>query len=181
MMIINNIFDAVREGSLEDFKKIYTGNINEIDKGLDINLLCMAMTNDKRELEKYKIIEFLINEGININYVTRKYKRNALHMLYFCNFRPNINFVVKVTELLLDNGIQINKLDIFNAIPLKYAITINKFSTDENRPLYLTLLHKGSDYNLKDIFGKSCLDYANEYSWRNGFLNIVKEFENENK
>ncbi|MGA3439575.1 ankyrin repeat domain-containing protein, partial [Lactiplantibacillus plantarum] len=35
--------------------------------------------------------------------------------------------------------------------------------------------------NLKDGFGKSCLDYAKEYSWRNDFLDIVKEYENSKK
>ena len=41
-MRILNVFDAVREGDFEDFKKIYDGDINQIDSDLDINLLCMA-------------------------------------------------------------------------------------------------------------------------------------------
>ena len=28
-----------------------------------------------------------------------------------------------------------------------------------------------------DAFRKSCLDYAQEYSWRNGFMDIVTECE----
>ena len=39
------------------------------------------------------------------------------------------------------------------------------------------LIHSGSDYKKKDTFQKSCLDYAQEYSWRNGFIEIVEEIE----
>lgn len=55
-------------------------------------------------------------------------------MLYFCNLRPNIDYMVKISEMLVRNGIDINGLDKFKAIPLKYAITINKLSTSENKP-----------------------------------------------
>ncbi len=32
---------------------------------------------------------------------------------------------------------------------------------------------------LKWYDGKSCIDYANEYSWRRGFIDIVKKVEND--
>ncbi|WP_088816167.1 MULTISPECIES: hypothetical protein [Listeria] len=60
-------------------------------------------------------------------------------------------------------------------------VTIDKLSTNENKPLYYVLLKEGSNYRLKDSFGKSCLDYAKEYSWRNDFITVVEEFESENK
>lgn len=180
-MKFTTIFDAVRDGNLDDVKKLYRGDINEVNNELDLNLLCMAMTNMKNESEKINIIKFLIDEGIDINYITSKYRRNALHMLYFCNLRPNIDYMVEISKLLIDNGIDINGLDKYKAIPLKYSITINKLSTDENKPLYWMLLEAGSDFELKDSFEKSCLDYAQEYSWRNDFVKIVEEFESENK
>ncbi|MGG5342092.1 ankyrin repeat domain-containing protein [Enterococcus sp. AZ192] len=180
-MKMTTIFDAVRDGSLDDVKKMYKGDINEVNNELDLNLLCMAMTNMNNESEKIKIIQFLIDEGININYTTSKYQRNALHMLYFCNLRPSIDYMVEISKVLIDNGIDINGLDKYKAIPLKYSITINKLSTDENKPLYWMLLEAGSNFELKDSFGKSCLDYAQEYSWRNDFVKIVEEFESENK
>lgn len=34
-------------------------------------------------------------------------------------------------------------------------------------------------YNLKDEFGRSCVDYAKEYSWRNDLLTIIEEWEYE--
>lgn len=180
-MKILNMFDAVRDGNLEDVKKMYNGNINEIDNDLDLNLLCIAMTNSKNENEKFKIIKFLIEKKIDINYTTKNHQRNALHLLYFCNLRPDIDYMIKVTELLLESGIAINALDKYQAIPLKYAITINKLPTDINKPLYHMLLERGSNFDLIDCFGKSCLDYAEEYSWRHDFIKIVEEFKNEHK
>jgi ankyrin repeat protein len=88
---------------------------------------------------------------------------------------------MKVTKLLVENGVDINQIDEYGAIPLKYAITLNKLSTDDLKELYMYLLKQGSDYMHKDRFNKSCLDYAEEYSWRNDFIKIVEEFENGSK
>ncbi|MDE4447431.1 ankyrin repeat domain-containing protein, partial [Lactiplantibacillus plantarum] len=67
-MKILNIFDAVRDGTFQDFKNFYEGNINVISGNLDLNLLCMAVTNDKNPEEKLQIIKFLFAEGIDVNY-----------------------------------------------------------------------------------------------------------------
>ena len=45
------------------------------------------------------------------------------------------------------------------------------------KEIYAMLIRAGSDYKKKDTFQKSCFDYAQEYSWRNGFVEIVKEIE----
>ena len=34
---------------------------------------------------------------------------------------------------------------------------------------------------MKDSFGKTCIDYMKELSWRNDALKIIKEFEDGNK
>ena len=46
---------------------------------------------------------------------------------------------------------------------------------EEMKEIYVMLIQAGSDYKKKDTFQKSCLDYAQEYSWRNGFIDIVRE------
>jgi hypothetical protein len=53
--------------------------------------------------------------------------------------------------------------------------------TKENEELYFYLLKAGSDYRLRDPFGKSIIDYARETNERTGFLDIVKEYENGKK
>ncbi|WP_099191900.1 ankyrin repeat domain-containing protein [Tepidibacter mesophilus] len=180
-MKITNAFDAVRDGTYEEFIKFYTGNINAVSDSLGLNLLSLAIANDKNPNEKIKIIKFLIPEGIDINFTDKKDKRNALHIFYFNVLRPSSEYMLEVTNLLVENGIDVNRADKYNAIPLKYAIIITKLATQDIKSIYQYLLEQGSDYNHKDIFEKSCVDYANEYSWRNDVMRIIKEFENGNK
>lgn len=180
-MKITNIFDAVRDGTYEDFMKFYTGNINEVSENLGMNLLSLSDVNDKNSNEKLKIINFLLSEGIDINFTDKKDKRNALHIFYFNVLRPSSEYMLEVTKLLVAKGIDVNREDKYNAIPLKYAITITKLATKDIKLIYQYLLEQGSDYNHKDIFEKSCVDYSSEYSWRNDVIGIIKEFENGNK
>lgn len=180
-MRITNIFDAVREGTYDDVKKFYNGDINIIDEYTGLNLLCLAVVNDKNPHDKINIIKFLISEGIDVNYKDNKYNRNALHNFYFNVLRPSNEYMMQISKILISSGIYVNATDKYNAIPLKYVITINKKATEEIKPVYLYLLKEGSNYMQKDIFGKSCIDYANEYSWRTDFIKIVEEFKNADK
>ena len=100
-----------------------------------------------------------------------------LHIAFFGFLRGDIEYLKKLTELLITAGADVNAADKFNAIPLKYAITISKHPTEDMKDIYAMLIRAGSDYTRKDTFQKSCLDYAQEYSWRNGFLDIVREIE----
>ena len=175
-MKITNVFDAVRDGTFEDFIHFYKGNPDEIDENLDLNLLGLALVNDENTNEKIKIIQFLISEGVDMNFVDTKYKRNALHTFYFNVLRPSPEYMLLITKLLIENGIEVNALDKYNAVPLKYAITITKLPTEEIKQVYLYLLKNNVAYETKDIFGKSCIDYMKEFSWRNNLLAIIKEF-----
>ncbi|MVN84899.1 ankyrin repeat domain-containing protein [Listeria monocytogenes] len=177
-MKIVDVYDAVEQGTFEEFKKFYNGDIHQVNEFTHMNLLQKALVREGNAEEKIKIIKFLLDEGIDINYVDKDTKRNALHTFYFGNYRPTISFQNEVTEILIAAGIDVNRKDVYGAIPLKYALTINKLTTEENKEIYKTLVKAGSDVNLKDNFGKSCLDYATEYSWRNGFITIVEECKN---
>lgn len=73
---------------------------------------------------------------MKINYTTQKENRNTLHLFYFCVWRPTVEYEIEVTKLLVENNININALDKYQAIPLKYTITLNKLSTQENKKLY---------------------------------------------
>lgn len=179
-MKVVNIFDAVRDGTYDQFMDYYSGNVNLTSDNLGMNLLCLAMVNDKNPTEKLKIVKFLISKGIDINFTDKKDGRNALHIFYFNTLKPSIEYMKEVTTLLVDAGINVNAKDKYDAIPLKYSITITKLPTDDMREVYKYLLMSGSDYSHKDSFGKSCIDYAKEYSWRNNVIDIIKEYENEN-
>lgn len=172
-MKIVDVFDAAREASFQDFKKFYK-NVNEADKHVGMNLLCLVVCKDNNWEDRLKIIEFLIKEKIDINFVSTKDKRNALHFLYFCNYKPSIEFLMKVTELLIRNGININAKDKFGAIPMKYLISINKLTTEDLKPVFEFLIGEGADYHQKDNFDNNCLDYARQFSWRNDFVDLVE-------
>ncbi len=174
-----DIFDPVREGNYDEFIKQYDGNVNSVDKYSKLNLLQMAVVNGEHPQEKIKIIEFLLKQGIDINYVDSKNKRNALHLFFFCVLRSDKEYFLRITKMLVEAGININALDKYNAIPLKYALTVNKLTTDEMKEVYAFLISKGSMYDQKDIFNKSCVDYSEEYSWRNDFKEILKEYTDE--
>lgn len=177
MALVYDLFSAVGEGTFKEFKNFYDGKINQVNKNLNLNLLQMALTNDEQPEEKMKIIEFLLRKGIDINYQEKQDQQNALHIFYFNVWRPTVEYENTITNLLIEHGINVNQTDKYNATPLMYAITLNKLTTVENKQMYQTLLASGSDYNLKDKYGKSVLDYAKEYSWRNDFVDIVDEFE----
>ena len=72
-----NEFDAVRDGTFSEFKSFYSGNANAMNKYVNLNLLSLSMVNDKNEEEKLKIINFLISEGVDINFQDCKFKRNG--------------------------------------------------------------------------------------------------------
>lgn len=171
-MKISNVFDAVREGTFKEFKKYYK-NVQEIDKYVAMNLLCLAVSNDCNWEEKIKIIEFLLSEKIDVNFISSKDKRNALHYLYFCNKKPAIDFLTKTSELLISYGLNINAKDKFGAIPMQYLIS-NNLPTQDLTPLFSFLIHHGSDYTEKDNFDNNCLDYAKQFSWRNDFIDLIE-------
>lgn len=180
-MKLVDVFDAVKDGTFYDFKRFYNNNIDIVDKYTNLNLLQTALLNNDNLDDKIRIIEFLISEHININYIGGKHQRNALHILYFNIKKASVDYYLNITKMLLDNGINVNEVDEFNAISLKYLITLNKLKDNELKELYQLLLKAGANYMHKDNFNKSCLDYANEYSWRNGFTDIVEELRNEIK
>lgn len=178
-MKIIDVFDAARDGTYEQFRKCYTGNINEISKDLGgLNLLSLALVNNNKESDKIKIIKFLLSEKIDLTFIDKKAKRSVLHVFYFNVLEASAEYLLEVTKLLIEAGVDINGEDKYGATPLKYAITLTKLETDEMIPIYQYFLENGADYKHKDMFGKSCLDYAKEYSWRNGFIQLVGEYEN---
>ena len=172
-MRIENVFDAAIEGTFEDFKKHYK-KVDEIDKYAGMNLLCLTVCRDNNWKEKLKIIEFLLSQKIDVNFVSKKDKRNALHFLYFSNFRPEVEYLIKATDLLIKSGIDINARDKYGAIPMQYLISINKFTTQDLKPVFEFLIKHGADYSQKDNFDNSCLDYAKQFSWRNDFIELVE-------
>ena len=174
-MTITNVFDAIRDGTYEEFQKYYNGDIDAVHERLGLNLLQFALVNGNGIEEKKKIIKFLLQEGIDINFEDLKSKRNALHIFYSSVLRPEPKYLLEITKTLVEHGINLNATDRYGAIPLKYAITIIKLETKDIVETYEYLIQHGTDFRIKDKFGKSCIDYAKEYSWRNEVLGIMED------
>ncbi|MFS9172741.1 ankyrin repeat domain-containing protein [Streptococcus sanguinis] len=172
-----DIFDIVQDGTYNEFIESYNGDITQIDKYTKLNLLCTAMLNNNLPEEKLKIIKYLLSEKVEVNFLSKKENRNALHYFFQANWWPKIEYAYEVAKLLIDAGIDVNAVDKFGSIPMTYSVTLLKLATEELEPLYMLLLEAGSDYKLKNKSGKSCLDYAKEYSWRSSLLDIIKDYE----
>ena len=173
-MRITDIFDAVRDGTYFDFMDFYSGNPNLFNKYAGMSLLQLAVVNDRCPDEKIKMIQFLIDEGADVNFLSPKDQRNALHIFYFSVLRPQPQYMYKVTQLLMDAGVDINQKDKYGAIPLQYAITVVKQPTEAILPVVQVLMDHGSHIHEKDSFGKTCLDYAREFSWRKDLIPLME-------
>ena len=148
-MRITDIFDAVRDGTYFDFMDFYSGNPNLFNKYAGMSLLQLSVLSPKDQ-------------------------RNALHIFYFSVLRPEPQYMLKITQLLIAAGVDINKKDKYGAIPLQYAITAVKLPTKTIMPVYQYLMDRGSNICEKDNFGKTCLDYAEEFSWRNDLIHLLE-------
>lgn len=159
-MIVVDIYDAAREGDWDAFQKFFDGNIDQINPNSSYNLLQLAVTSTENPEGRLAIIRFLLGRGIDLNHRDKKFQRNALHIAFFGFRKGNIECLKEQTALLISAGVDVNAVDKFGAIPLKYAITISKHTTEEMKEIYAMLLRAGSDYKKQDAFQKSCLDYA---------------------
>ena len=140
-MRITDIFDAVRDGTYFDFMDFYSGNPNLFNKYAGMSLLQLSVVNDRYPDEKIKILRFLISEGADVNFLSPKDQRNALHIFYFSVLRPEPQYMLKITQLLIAAGVDINKKDKFKLFPAKMAIHLNLQSQNQHRPVGSFQLH----------------------------------------
>ena len=175
------IFEAAQVGDFKLLKDLYIGSINQVNKE-QLNLLSVVLTESDKIDDRMKIINFLLDRGIDINYQDRD-GRTALHNFFQfkANWRPNVDYAVNVIAKLIEAGININAIDKYGSVALIYSLTVLKLTTQDAFPIYELLLKHNVDYTLKNDAGKSALDYAKELSWRNDFLNILEKYENESK
>lgn len=176
-MRILNEFNAADRGTFEEFQGFYNDNPNAVDKYSGLSLLSTCASGFKLPDERFRIANKLVADGADVSFIDSKYKRTALHYLFFVDHPRPVEYLLAMAELLIGAGTDVNALDKFSSIALRYAIANTKGTTEELAPVYRLLLEAGSDYHHIDVFGKSCLDYAEELNWRTGFLDIVKEYE----
>lgn len=99
----------------------------------------------------------MISEGADVNFLSPKDQRNALHIFYYSVLRPEPQYMLKITQLLIAAGVDINKKDKYGAIPLQYAITAVKLPTKTIMPVYQYLMDRGSNICEKITLAKLAL------------------------
>lgn len=175
---INMLNDAIYL-DFNKFKREYQEAIKKRDINSfligGVNLLCcsLVLVDEENKFEKLKLFNFLLDEGIDVNFLDKYSKGNALHFFYFESYKPPVDFQNEVTRKLIEKGIDVNCKDIYGAIPLKYSLTTNKLSDEDNKEMYQMLIDAGSDYNHEDVFEKSCIDYIEQLGCQKGFLDLV--------
>ena len=61
------VFEATQIGDFKLLKDLYSGSINQVNKE-QLNLLSVVLTNSDKIDDRIKIVNFLIDRGIDINY-----------------------------------------------------------------------------------------------------------------
>lgn len=184
-MTNHNIYEAVEHGDIIGMKLYYYFRFlkgygkNSVDHIYKFNVLQHVLLNNENEKNKLKMIKFLIKKGVNVNYIEPESNMNALHFLYTLNEHASTDYLIKVTRMLLNAGINVNIADCHDGIPLDYAIASLHASTVELMPIYEMLIKKGSDYLRISRHGKSSMDYAKELPYRKELYEYMKEITNE--
>lgn len=176
-MRIKSVYEAAMWGTYQQFTDFFDGNINEIDKESGFTLLIASMVNQEMLTDKMEIIRFLLDNGADVNLFSQFEHQNALHVLFLSSETPNVDYLMTVVEQLVERGIDINARDKDGAVPIKYLVTNDFLPLHENDVLYRYLLDHGANPYLKDVSGKSPVDYAKKLQFRSDFLDVVSEYE----
>lgn len=184
-MINHDIYEAAKHGDIIGLKLYYYFRFlegygkNSVDHIYKFNVLQHVLSNNDNEKNKLKMIKFLIKKGVNVNYIEPESNMIALHFLYSLNEHASTDYLIKVTRMLLDAGINVNIADCHDGIPLDYAIASLHASTEELMPIYEMLIKKGSNYLRISRHGKSSMDLAKELSYRKELYEYMEEIKDE--
>lgn len=139
----------IEEGNLEELKAFIEngGNVNE--KCDDKSLLNFAI--DNCENNYFEVIEFLINNGADINSHQSYFKETPLHRIC-ARANPKIDIV----KLFLDKGSEVNAENISGKTPMFYCNF--SYSTE----LLNLLIKYGADVKHTDKYKNTILH--NDYS-----------------
>jgi ankyrin repeat protein len=189
----NSLFYSIKSRSIEICKKVikFISNINAKSVTGE-NCLHVACN-----FQLYDISNLLIENKIKINVHDYKTESTPLH---YCVLLNNM----KLTELLVNNGANINLQDIYGNTPLHYSImennheifnyllnincNMNLWNIDGKIPLHQVLLNNNNNFingiesmieksniNIQDKNGNSCFYYLLKLNLWKKYLSVLKK------
>ena len=154
MNTIGDIKLILLKSNFEEFKgSLNSFNINEQDNYGNNILHYYLKENGNISLDYKKVIDLLIEKGININekQLKGRFNRTPLHLAIFYNLKD-------ITNYLLELGAEVNVQDGNGNTPLSEAVF--KYNGDDDFLIKL-LMKSGAYPDLKNYHDVSARDLAN--------------------
>lgn len=166
MQKIDNIKQILLKSNFEDFQKsIEDYNINDKDNQGNNILHYYIKESSNLKLDYKKIIDLLLNKGIDIDEKQSKgrHKRSPLHLAVFMKLKD-------ITNYLIEKGANINSTDGTGNTPLWTSVM---FYREEDSYFIEKLINCGADINHKNDYGISPVELAYSFDNNEG---IIKYF-----
>lgn len=154
MNTIGDLKLVMLKSNFEEFKSsLNSFNINEQDSYGNNILHYYLKEKENIDLDYKKIINLLVEKGINLNekQLKGRFNRTPLHIAIFYNLK-------NISNYLLELGAEVNVQDGNGNTPLSEAIF--KYNGDDDFLIKL-LLNYGADPEIKNYHGVSARELAN--------------------
>ena len=155
-MTIDELKKVLLEGDWEKFKNcLETYNIDDYDKFGNNILHYYLKTKETKKISTKKILNALINRGIDINQ-KQKDKQYGYSPMHFAVITKNI----EAFDYLIEKGADINAQNINGNTILFSLVFYYKRDIDTYSEMINILLNKGADAHLKNNYGVSAYSLA---------------------
>lgn len=170
-------FDSAKYDSYDDFLVAYGGDPNAVPVVPSVNLLGMAVSRGAQdERERRRIVERLLADGGDPNFATR----NGEDAYMLCLKQGAHNWTAEglawLTGRLLAAGLDVGRRDAWGNDAPMLSVCNAKKTSEELAPVWRALLAAGADPTVPGPQGKTSLDWAREFGWRHGFLDVAGEY-----
>lgn len=163
---------AKLKGKEEFYSNYSKDDINRLFNGK--SLLFYALSNNNIEV-RYDIVNFLLDEGAKANVINEN-QETLLHILLSRN-NHNLEQTIKLSERLINSGVDINKIDDKGRLALQCLINM-KYTDKELEPLYeLWFSQPNICINVKNSWGKTLLDIARTMPYRKELVERMQKYE----
>lgn len=162
------MYFSAKTQTLAQFKEVYDKRLlNETAKN-DSPVIFCAMANQIPQ-NRDDIVKFLIGEGAELK-GTNEESETLFHILFS---RPNhiMEQTVELTQILIDEGVDINQLDAKHRVAIQHLISHPKFTDEDFAPLYDVIFQNCTlELNIKNDWGYSPIELAQKLPYRADLL-----------